>query len=246
MNTIKASEVESIYYGDTPIVEVYQGTEKIYPVEHDKVGLEHYLCKSNNSGNGYVESFEGWMDLATGLIATIGTAEWKDGKLQFRDRNCIVRFPNKFALVDYTIFTTFEVNSFDNATHSRLFGERPTHSGFINTNERTKLLALFTPNKDTPFRNPSVGIEEKIICQVVYRYDATTKRMDLFVDGQFRSHDVGSNQETITQERWIGNRGSDLSRWLNGDFYEHLIYSRCLTDEAIATEFTVTKILENI
>lgn len=244
MSIIKASEVDKVMYGNVPIESIYKGSEKIYPIEHKQGTLEHYFCKSNNSGEGYYEEgFDGWYDAITGLIATIGNAKWKDGKLQFRDKDCIVRFPNKFPLQDYTISFAFRVETFEGTAHPRLGGERPMHGFYIN--HYSKGAAIYTPNQDREF-NPLFAVEEDTVYVFTYRYRASTKEIELFVNGQHKRTDDGNDPETATAERWIGNRGTGLNRWLNGDFFEHMIYSSCLTDEEIAEEFEVTKILEKL
>ena len=234
MRTIGEVPVIARYIGDRHVIGRYVGEQQIF-LDYIRQGLLHQFDGRNNTGNGYDPFATTWVDLVTGVQATLQNVSWQNFGVLFSNPASKVFYQGQ-SVQEYTIFNTHMVTAFQ-GTHPRLFGEIPYPTLYLNSNNNYAY-AFYGQGKDTYFV-PSTIPPLGTIVQAAVRFGGTGT-IDLFFNGILTAtlSNVLLFPSPITT-MYIGCRAAN-DRVFTGEIYEHLVYNRPLSNAEIYHNFLVS------
>ena len=236
MRTIGEAPVIARYIGARHVIGRYVGQEQIF-IDYILQGLLHHFDGRNNVGTGVHDpDADVWVDLVTGVQATLQDVSWQDFGVLFSSLSAKVFYQGQ-SVQNYTIFSTHRVADFQ-GLHPRLFGEAPYPTLYLHSNANYAY-ALFGQGMDTffiPQTIPPIGTT----VQAAIRFGGTGV-VDLFFNGVLTASlsNVLLNPSPVPT-MYIGCRQAD-DRVFSGEIYEHLVYNRALSNEEVYHNFLVSK-----
>ena len=236
MRTIGDMPVTARYIGDRHVIGRYIGERQVF-ADYIRQGLLHQFDGKNNTGAGVFDpNATVWVDLVTGLHATLQNVVWQNYGVLFSNTASKVFYQGQSVRL-YTIFSTHKVLAFQGA-YPRLYGENPYPTLYLSST-LNYAYGLFDQGKDTYFRprtTPPLG--EAV--QTAMRFgDHGT--VELFLNGVLIASipDVVLFPEPVLT-MYIGCRATN-DRAFSGEIYEHLVYDRPLSDDEIYHNYLVTR-----
>ena len=245
MRTIGKKQATCRYIGKNHVMRRYIGDKLVFDdSEHIQDGLLYQFKGFNNTAAGvYDPTSSTWTDLKSGVVANLQNASWQNEGVLFAANNARVSFTG-LGLEQYTIFNTHIINQFI-GSHPRIWAESPYPSLYLQSNHGYGY-AFYGQGKDTVFPErftPPPG--EKV--QAALRWDGSN--VDLFVNGLHRGRiENVSTKPTAPMTGstlFLGNR-ADNARYLRGSIFEHMVYTRALSDMEMAHTFAVSKAEQGI
>jgi len=238
MMIINGQKVERRFIGDKEII----GRYLIFCPEHMSNHLIHHFDAIDNQNNNdqHDNDATGWIDKATGLEADILSGTWESNGLSLTG-NGLVKFYDNNTHSDYTIMNTHTITGY--SAHSRVCGEFPAHSLYLQTSTRN--YSLYGGGQDKMFSDPIAPSTLNLRVQIALRYTASTKTMELFFNGVKLTEMTAVNTFARQEFLYLGNRAT-LDRGFVGKIHEHLMYDVALTNAEIEREFLVSKTRFNI
>jgi len=123
MRAIGSNTVLLRYIGDKHVIARYIGEERVF-IDYLHQGLIHQFDGINNTGTGiYDPNSPVWVDLVSGVQATLQDVSWLNFGVLFSNITSKVFYSGE-SVQQYTIFSTHKATSFT-GLHPRLFGEIP-------------------------------------------------------------------------------------------------------------------------
>ena len=235
MRTIGENPVAARYIGARHVISRYVGERLIFrDYIHD--GLLHQFDGINNTGEGHDPASNVWVDLVSGISATLEDVFWQDFGVVFSALTSKVIYSGQ-SVLQYTIFSTHRVAAFQ-GFHPRLFGENPYPSLYLHSNSNYAY-GLYGQGRDTYFVPQTIPPVGEIV-QAAIRFGGTGS-VELFFNGVLAASLEGVTlYPSPTPTMYIGCRQTD-DRVFSGEIYEHLVYNRPLSDAEIFHNFEVSK-----
>ena len=226
--------VTARYIGEQRIIARYVGERQI-SMDYSWRGLLHQFDGKNNTGKGVHDPYaETWVDLVTGVPATLQNVRWKDFGVLFDDVASKVFYQGQ-SVQQYTIFNTHKLSATQDV-HPRIFGENPYPTLYLNSG--SNVYRFFAQGKDAYFIPNTFPAIETVI-HTAMRFGGTGV-VDLFYDGVFAANvsNVALYPEPVST-MYIGCRAEN-DRAFSGEIYEHLVYDRPLSDAEIYRNFLIS------
>jgi len=235
MRRIGDRAVIARYIGDKHVIARYVGEQQIF-MDYSHRGLLHQFDGRNNTGTGvYDPNAEVWIDLVTGVQATLQSVSWQNFGVLFSSAASKVYYQGQ-SVQQYTIFNTHMVSAFQ-GMYPRIFGENPYPSLYLQSALDYRY-GLYAQGKDTYFRPatiPAVGA----VAHIAMRFGGTGE-VDLFYNGTLAAivPDVEIYPSPVAT-MYIGCRTAN-DRAFSGEIYEHLVYDRALSDAEIYRNYLIS------
>jgi len=221
---------------------IAEAVEEITTPKHILSGLAHHFDFNDNEATGtHNPSATGWVDLITGTVATLQNTSWGDG-LVFAATNSKC-FYSGADVVQYTITSTHKIHALT-GSHPRLFAENAYPTLYLQSNH-AYAYGFFAQGKDAaipPNRTPPLN---KTV-QATLRFTGTTAQggtgtVELFLNGVKTGQITAVTlNPTPVATKYIGARSGN-DRTIRGAFFEHLVYTRALTDAEIYNNYLASK-----
>lgn len=220
---------------------IQKAIDEITIPEYITDGLAHYFDFNDNEATGtHNPNATGWVDLITGTVATLQNTTWGDG-LVFATNNAKCYYSGE-NVVQYTITNTHKIHSLT-GVHPRIFAENTYPSLYLQSNIGYAY-GFYGQSKDAaipPYFIPPTNT----LVQATLRFTGTVAQggsgtVELFVNGVKTGEmtNVTINPSAVAT-KYIGCR-SDNTRTIRGSFFEHLVYTRALSDEEIYNNYLVS------
>jgi len=236
MRFIGVRPVLARYIGTQHVIGRFEGDRLVSFRDYLHEGLIHHFDGRNNTGTGHHDpDATTWVDLVTGIQATMEDVHWQDFGVAFTVPSSKVFYSGQ-SVEQYTIFNTHRVAAIT-GLHPRIFGERPYPTLYISsTSARYGFYAQGFDTAFRPYTSPTLGQT----LQIAIRF-AGTGTIDLFYNGILTAtiQDVVL-YPTPVPIKYLGCHEAN-DRTLNGEIYEHLVYNRPLTNEDIFGNFLVSR-----
>ena len=221
-----------------------EAVDEIITPKHITEGLAHHFdFKDNEATGNYNPAAAGWVDLITGTVTTLQNTTWGDG-LEFRSTSSKC-FYSGVDVVRYTITNTHKVRALA-GSHPRIFGENPYPTLYMHSGaDFGYKYGFFAQGKDAvipPGHTPPVNT----LVQATLRFTGTiaqggTGTVELFFNGVKVGELTGVTQNPASvATKYLGSRSAN-DRTLQGSFFEHLVYTRALTDDEIYNNYLASK-----
>ena len=236
MRIIGEKPVSARYVGDRHVISRYVGVQQVF-ADYIRQGLLHQFDGKNNTGNGvHNPDSDVWVDLVTGVQATLQSVSWQNFGVLFTNVASKVFYRGQ-SVREYTIINTHMVSALQR-THPRIFGENPYPTLYLNST-LNYAYSLFDQGKDTYFRPRTAPAQGEIV-QIAMRFGGGGV-VELFYNGILIASipNVELYPEPVLT-MYIGCREAN-DRAFSGEIYEHLVYDRPLSDGEIYHNFLVSK-----
>ena len=236
MRAIGDRQVFARFLGENHVISRYVGEQQVFR-DYIQGGLLHRFDGLNNTGEGrYDPNSPVWVDLVTGVEATLENVSWQNHGVLFSNTTSKVYYHGQ-NVREYTIINTHRVQAFQ-GSYPRIFAERPYPTLYLNS-VQGYAYAIYAQGKDTYFRPITVPALGETV-QAAIRFGGTGV-IDLFFNGVLSaSIPAVVLYPTPVSTMYIGCRAAN-DRVFTGEFYEHFVYDRPLTDDEIYSNFLVSQ-----
>ena len=235
MRAIGEKTVTTRYIGEEHVIRRYVGEQQVFE-DYIHQGLLHHFDGLNNTGTGYDPNSLVWVDLVSGVQATLQNVSWQNHGVSFSNIDSKVFYSGQ-SVLQYTIFNTHRVVTFQ-GMYPRIFAERPYPTLYLGSTSGYAYY-FYGQGKDISF-SPRITPPLGALVQVAIRFGGTGV-IDLFLNGVLAASipDV-ELYPTPVSTMYIGCRAAN-DRVFNGEIYEHFVYGRPLSDEEIYSDFLVSQ-----
>ena len=241
MRMIGEKRVVARYIGESPVAARYVGEDLIFKNDDGWYIIDellHHFDYINNTGSGHDPLATMWADLAGEANASLVGVSFGPRSIVFAgNNNAKVQYSGQNVGI-YTIFNTHLVTA-RQGQHPRIFGENPYPTLYLQSNHNYSY-GLYAQSIDTFFLPQFIPPMNTVIATAM-RWAGPGSPIELFVNGekvaQLGPTNVYPGNTTV---KYLG-ANSGTARTLTGEFFEHLVYSRALTDAEIQHNFQVSK-----
>lgn len=215
----------------------------------------HYdgICNKYNGGGTQDKDVGIWCDLSgkgnDGTLRSFtATSGWNGSGLVFDGLDDIVYFSGKMT-TSYTMEFYVCVEPTQRGAHPRFvaegnrypcfyfYGTGKSYNGTYTNTSHTRTIAFYdVPNKSL---DTNIVTDGKSIIQLDFAYDAETKQMKWYVDGEHKGTRENVDVPLAVDIASIGNRYVDNSRAMAATYYSFIVYDRALEDGEVAKNHNV-------
>ena len=238
MRTIGDQTVTLRYIGQRHAIGRYVGEQQIFS-DYIHQGLLHHFDGKNNTGEGVFDPNAAvWVDLVTGVQATLQSVSWQNFGVLFASAASKVFYEGQ-SVQHYTIFNTHRISALQ-GVHPRIFGEIPYPTLYLNSNVNINYAyAFFGQGKDTPFLPHTIPAPGETVYTAI-RFGGNGV-IELFFNGLLAATIASVLLDPApAATMYIGCRAAN-DRTFSGEIFEHLVYDRPLSDAEIYHTFLLSQ-----
>jgi hypothetical protein len=242
MRRIGVKETVARYIGEKRVAARYIGENLVFAESEPWYitdGLAHHYDFINNTGDGHDPLAAVWADLAGGVDMDLQNIAFGDRALVFAGNNNAKGIYRGVNLREFTIFNTHAFSALTPLIHPRVFAENPSPTLYAQSGQGYAY-AYYGQGLDRAFAPPYIPTVNQIMHTAI-RWKGPGNPAELFVDG-VQVGQVGpiSVYPTATTLKYLGGN-SGTTRTFAGEFFEHMVYTKPLTDGEIMHNFVVSK-----
>ena len=231
MRKIGDKDVLARYIGDKQVMERYVGEDLISKAWYIGDGLAHHFDFHNNTGGGHDQAAITWADLTGGANMELHNVTFGERSLVFGGNTNAKGTYRGMNVREFTIFNTHLIPSLAPLVHSRAYGENPQPTLYTRSN-RDHAYAYYAQGIDMEFTPLYIPLVSQIV-RTAIRWAGPGNPVELFIDGVLVGRVGPVNQfPAAAAIKYLGCN-SGTTRTFVGEFFEHLVYTRALTDAEI-------------